>query len=418
MKNGKQIGQFINESLDSDKYSEFLAFVAFVSEGGVERIRNSLTTFISKGNSASLFVGIDNKATSKEALEALLNIGLPVHIFHTPSKSVIYHPKVYLFKGVSNYRIIIGSSNLTTTGLFQNVEASFVLDATYEEGEALLKEVEEFFSSFITTTDSNLISLDNELISQLLQLNLLPSEATTRYAGEVIIEDDSYNPGDSQEIGGNSPTATILFPKRELPSAPPRSTTKENNKSQTKTVDLVTHPSVNNPEKKMKTAASVEGTNNNTVTSSPTGTTTTTIWFQSGKLTGGSANILDLSLTGKNGGKGGVHLLNPNLNNNHSIIITYKGIDYYNNIVKYPLNSTGETNGTWRLQMKGVSKSGHKFTDNTRKGQLKNKILVFELIRSDHYNLTVHSNNSLSHYQAVSSFVEQSPPKGRFYGQI
>ena len=143
-----------------------------------------------------------------------------------------------------------------------------------------------------------------------------------------------------------------------------------------------------------------------------------TLWFQTGKLTGGSANILDLSLSGKGGGSGGVHLLNPSLSITRHITLRLHGTDYYNNLVIFPQTSSGESNGTWRLQMRGQSTSGQRFTQHTRLGQLKDKILVLEEISPDHYEVTVEPDSKLIHYRAISSFVEQSPPRGRYYGII
>jgi len=398
-KDGDQVGNLISDALMDNKYNQFLAFVAFVSEGGVDRLKSALSSFNNRGD-IKLFIGVDNNATSKEALEVLLKIGIPTYIFHTPNKHVIYHPKIYLFKGKNEFRLIVGSSNLTTTGLYQNVESSLLIEGTLEESEKVLKELEEFFTEFLNKTDDNLSALDRELIDVLDDAGKIPSERSRGYSGEVVIE------------GSPSYESTLMssyfnrFPSRNIPTAPPRTTTKG----------------------KEKKSGDIEGTRTDTDLSTGTGIITgtrsgtkpktRTVWFESGKLTGGSANILDLSLTGKNGGLGGVQLLNPTLVNNHSITIRFHGTDYMDNIVKYPVTPTGESNGTWRFQMKGVSSSGQRFTNNTRLGQLKDKILVFTKIGPDHYDLNVEPNTRLGHYQSISSFVDQSPPRGRFYGEL
>lgn len=399
-KDGDQLGSLITDALMNDKYNQFLAFVAFVSEGGVDRLKSALSSFNNRGD-IKLFIGVDNKATSKEALEVLLKVGIPTYIFHTPSKHVIYHPKVYLFKGKNEFKLIVGSSNLTTTGLYQNVESSVLIGGTLEEGEKVLKELEDFFTDFLNNTDDNLSALDRALIDILDDAGKIPSEDSRGYSGEVVIEDSpSY---------GKTPTSSYSsrFPSRKVPTAPPRTTTAGKGKN-----------SGNDSEGTGAGTGSRTGTGVTTGVRSGTTPKTRTIWFESGKLTGGSANILDLSLTGKNGGSGGVELLNPTLVNNHSITIRFHGTDYMDNIVKYPVTPTGESNGTWRLQMKGISSSGQRFTDNTRLGQLKDKILVLNEIGPDHYDLNVEPNTRLGHYQSVSSFVDQSPPRGRFYGEL
>ena len=421
-RDGFQLGNVLHESLTDEKYTEFFAFVAFMSEGGVDRLRDSLATFTAKSeNTACFYVGVDNKATSKEALEALLELEVPSYVFHTSDKSVIFHPKVYVFKGPEVYRIITGSSNFTTTGLFRNVEASLVIDSNYLEGAPLLSEVEQFFSSFISGSDPNIIGLDQVLIDRLERLGLVPSEASPRYAGEIS-HDIQENRGDSNEDGLK---ADVIFPKRAAPLAPPR-TTKKSSTTTTATGSTGgggTTTATGSTDGGTAPATGSTGGGTAPATGSTGGGTTTpatgvTLWFESGKLTGGSSNILDLSLTGRSTRSGGLQLLNPRMTNDLPITIRFNEVDYFDNIVKFPVTPSGVSNGTWRLQLKGRSLAGRRFTDHTRQGQLKDKILVFNMIAPDHYELSVEPLTSLSHYQSVSSFVDQSPPKGRFYGRI
>ena len=456
------MGNIINESLMAEKYNHFVGYIAFVSEGGVDRIRNNLLQFLSKaGNTAVLFVGVDNKATSKEALEALLDIKVPTYVYHIPNPSVIYHPKVYVFKGQNEYRIITGSSNMTTTGLYQNVEASFLIDADCQTERDLLDNIESYFAEFIDGTDKSLRLLDHTLIDQLDSQNKIPSEFSRKYGGEVIVGEGSTDDDTNQGASNSGNAVSIpLFPKRDIPSAPARSTqkpkseessdsegtsgtqvgaaeTSENTVTTTEspstaaeagaTTLLTTNAGANQIGAAILPSDGISTGTNASPPSTGTGTAAftsglnqarRTIWFQTGALTGGSGNILDLSQVGRNGGTGGVQLVNPSMRNNHSITIRYNGTDYIDNTVKFPLNSSGKTNGTWRLQMKGIGPSNQRFTDHTRNGQLKHKILVLNEIGPDHYELTVEPNSRLSHYQAISSFVEQSPPRGRFYGRI
>jgi hypothetical protein len=54
-------------------FSSFLAFVAFMSRGGAEHICAALDGNLPLRANTQLFVGIDLKGTSKEALEILLD---------------------------------------------------------------------------------------------------------------------------------------------------------------------------------------------------------------------------------------------------------------------------------------------------------------------------------------------------------
>lgn len=414
-KKEEQIGHIVNDTLKSGKYHTFYAFVAFVSESGVDRLRESLITFMSiPNNSTQLFVGVDNKATSKEALDVLIEMNVPTYIYHNLTSSVIYHPKIYYFKGENEFKLINGSSNLTLTGLFQNVETSLIIDSDYDQGKELFQSLESFFEKFINKTDPNLKELDSSLLKELETLGIVPIESSINYSSEL-----SYQPREQAENNDSTAEGTeannILesvkdhFPKREVPSAPPRFTPKIRTTSAPETSDAPGPSGVPwTPDIPETLDAS----------GSLTGELPDRVWFMSGKLTGGSRNILDLSLRGRNGGTGGVQLLNPSLVNNYEFTLRYNGVDYHENVVKYPLTPAGEGNGTWRLQMRGVSASGQRFTDYTRNYQLMNQILIFTRIGDNHFELTVEPDSRLSYYQTNSTIVDQSPPNGRFYGRI
>ena len=124
-------GNFIIDSLESHLYTSFNAFVAFVSIGGLKNIIDQLITFKEKGGQVRLYLGVNLNATSKEALEELLKYEIESYVVYSPN-NIIYHPKIYAFEGVANTRTIIGSSNLTVSGLFQNVEASVCVDLANE----------------------------------------------------------------------------------------------------------------------------------------------------------------------------------------------------------------------------------------------------------------------------------------------
>ncbi|MBK7345442.1 MAG: phospholipase D family protein [Chitinophagaceae bacterium] len=57
------------------------------------------------------------QGTSKQALELLLEKGIETYIYHREEEYITYHPKLFLFEGQKHTRVIIGSSNLTRSGL-------------------------------------------------------------------------------------------------------------------------------------------------------------------------------------------------------------------------------------------------------------------------------------------------------------
>jgi len=102
-----------------------LGSVAFVLQDGVSVIAPQLKS-VSKV--ATFFVGIRNEITSVQAVKALLEIGVRVYAVDTGTRSVIFHPKLFLSEGKTFARLVIGSANMTFSGLHNNIEAGAILD--------------------------------------------------------------------------------------------------------------------------------------------------------------------------------------------------------------------------------------------------------------------------------------------------
>ncbi|RHD66230.1 NgoFVII family restriction endonuclease [Parabacteroides merdae] len=124
---GTPAGDVINNALLTTNYNSFAAFVAFVSVDGINQLKESFKQFIDSGGQIRLYVGVDLHGTSKEALELLLSLdNVKTYIVYS-SNRIIYHPKIYSFEGDNNNMVMVGSSNLTLSGLYQNIEASLCI---------------------------------------------------------------------------------------------------------------------------------------------------------------------------------------------------------------------------------------------------------------------------------------------------
>ncbi|MFM1655803.1 sigma-70 family RNA polymerase sigma factor [Brevibacillus sp. B_LB10_24] len=122
-------------------------------------------------------MGIDQRATSKEGLEALMDAGPELFIFRSQDHH-IYHPKNYVFIGDSHSRVIIGSSNFTFAGLFQNVESSVLLDLdmSAEEDCLFLAEIMDGFEAVRKEDSEHVWPVSLALINQLYEAGIIPSE--------------------------------------------------------------------------------------------------------------------------------------------------------------------------------------------------------------------------------------------------
>ncbi len=171
---GKQLMKFL---IDTD-FHTFIGISAFASQAGV----NGLGQFIAEAKShlerIVIIVGVDQKATSKEALEALLALEIDAFVFYQPSYT-IFHPKIYLFEGKERSELIIGSSNLTMQGLFSNVETSVLIsvDNSIEDDKAIIEQVKTYFKGLFDFSDPNLQRLTQELIDVLTEQKVIPTEA-------------------------------------------------------------------------------------------------------------------------------------------------------------------------------------------------------------------------------------------------
>jgi HKD family nuclease len=170
-------GSILIENLKKDVYSSFKAIVAFASRAGIVGLSRHIETAKNNGIEVSFIIGVDNEGTSKEALEELLNLNVNCFVYHTTQK-VIFHPKIYLFQGSENL-VIIGSSNITLPGLYQNVESSvnITFDEGDEDGNTILQHISFHFNTILTEDDANLQKLDQELINDLVSAGIVPSES-------------------------------------------------------------------------------------------------------------------------------------------------------------------------------------------------------------------------------------------------
>src|SRR5258706_10939964 len=136
----------LRKILSQGECKKVLASVAFVLKDGVDSIAPQLKAV---ANVSTFFIGIRNDITSIQAVKRLLELGVRVFAVDTASRSTLFHPKLFIVERKSNAKIIIGSANMTFSGLHNNVEASAIvdLDLTIKDDsgflENLTKTVEE-----------------------------------------------------------------------------------------------------------------------------------------------------------------------------------------------------------------------------------------------------------------------------------
>lgn len=198
---GKKIIKFL---ADTDFHS-FTVISAFASEAGINGL-SKLFSDTKKKLNVTIVIGIDQKGTSKEALEALMNMNVKAFVFYQPA-STIFHPKIYLFEGKEKSELIVGSSNLTSTGLFINVEASLLVSINNADSEdrKIVDQLKDYFKGIFYPPDPNLKRLSQKLIDELVNLNLVPTEKERKAA---------YDKVEKPERKETESMISKIFPKR------------------------------------------------------------------------------------------------------------------------------------------------------------------------------------------------------------
>lgn len=395
-----QLGQRLIELLDSADYQSLNIIVAFAKNSGVLRIKDALEKFRSRGGTVNVRVGVDLGGTSHEALTTLLLHTDSLQVVHA-EKGQTFHPKLYYFQGDEKSLVIVGSHNLTAGGLWTNFESSVIIPVSQSKKDQveLQQGVDDYIGALASLTDLSMPIGTQLDIDMLLENGYVFKEV----AEQVRRANRFTQQGERTRHFGSG-----------VPAKLPRvATTNDVSERTTQQTPLLV----------------------------PRGDEVQTIWFETRALTGGSRNILDLSMKslvvhGDPTGtpfeletprfmRGGVEFfgLTPTATEEtKNITINFEGIDYKNNTILFPGGDSA--NGTWRLQFKGVRISGEKITEAfSAKGEeyyLVKKIVTFTKVQDDYYFMSVFPESELEEIMKASRIVARngSTNNSKFLGLL
>lgn len=175
---GQRIGDYINRFLNQDtpRFENFRVCVAFAKASGILELAPAIQDFMKRGGLVEMVVGIDEKITSKQALELVMKFSTEAYVFKNPAST--FHPKLYLFEAAHSAIAIVGSSNLTSGGLYTNYEANIGIefDLTIKEDLRIYKNILAIFSNVKEIATGNTRLLDMGLLKELVRRRLVGDE--------------------------------------------------------------------------------------------------------------------------------------------------------------------------------------------------------------------------------------------------
>jgi HKD family nuclease len=223
------VGHILIKFLADKDFHTFTGISAFASQAGIRGLSKHIKAAKRHLNNITIVTGVDQKGTSMEALQELLALDIDSFVFYQPSIT-IFHPKIYLFEGADKSELIIGSSNLTSQGLFTNVEASLLvsIDNSVETDRKIVEQLKDYFKGLFEFTDPNLKKLNKKIIADLVKGKVVPTEAERKAA---------HDNAEKTERTETENIISKIFPKRAIAKIPTefRGTRKPTTKSKAAT---------------------------------------------------------------------------------------------------------------------------------------------------------------------------------------
>lgn len=396
----------------NDEVSEFRVQTGYFSAKALGLILPVLERSAQSNLLTNFLLGSNNASTLKLHVEKLFELlGMPrtnAHLGIVSFGMGLFHPKAYhIRRNDGSQAAYVGSANLTREGLALNIEAAISLDTRDGDTDTEISKIAAAIDGWFTLPARQGFTLVDQpdVIEQLAAKGILAKTPLPK------------QPGGGVGLGTIQPILARLttLPTVPMPAAADADSADDFDQSPVPVAAPAT------------AVAPVLGT---TAISTPAPGQTSTLqtfanknafWIETGALTGGSRNQLDLSMVTEHGTiSGSISLFGVSGGATGAVTpvtIRYQGVDYANNQIKFPVTATGQSNGTWRLQLNGTAPSGHKLTPLC--SNFVKKILLFTLIAPNHYEISlVRPRTELSDFKAASLVWDSNRGGGRHFGRI
>jgi len=178
----KTIHYHLRDSFLDNNYDSFIGFSAYTKKAGLDLISTELLEAKERYKNLTFYLGITDRGTSIQALEFLIENKIQTFTYRSDNTH-IFHPKIFFFAGEFEKRIIVGSSNLTKSGLTinGNIEASLQIDYSKldSSGLKLQKQYFEYFEEIINGKNKFVKLLTKELLQKFIDEGIVVDEDFT-----------------------------------------------------------------------------------------------------------------------------------------------------------------------------------------------------------------------------------------------
>lgn len=175
------VGDWLCSTFKDKDYTSFTGFSAFTKMSGINKIKEELAIAKQNYHSLKFILGIVERGTSKEALQYFIDNEIETWVYCADNKTM-FHPKIYYFSGKNNSRFILGSSNLTGAGLFDNIEASTLFEFSNRDatGKKFIRQFSSYFTSILDGNHDDLQLLTLEVLEDLINSGFVVDESKTK----------------------------------------------------------------------------------------------------------------------------------------------------------------------------------------------------------------------------------------------
>lgn len=148
----------IRDAISIENASRIIISVAFFTQRGFSLLSDILEPVADK---TVVLAGIRNGITSAQGLLACVECGCKIYAVDTGSRSLVFHPKIYLSRNDHEARLVLGSANLTVGGLNSNIEASLkvVADLSATDDAALVADLEAKIDGMIADFPDHVVEI-------------------------------------------------------------------------------------------------------------------------------------------------------------------------------------------------------------------------------------------------------------------